>query len=307
MNFKLAKSNILAALYIFSILFFALVYFAIWSIRPDYFRVQQDVNFLPIDLLEATWSLPVNEDPASLISPNLSADAASIKIKGLLLDFQAQALALSEKQGKLREWRVEIDEGQSAFEDAMWRQYDDFVALKIAPLEAQLQKVIEEQRSFLANAGVSDPDQLPSGPEAIAYSQLAIAAAQARLDIAEAEVRARDFGLGHLTNFQQSEDQREFLARREKFAKFETEVDEDEQSIAGLRGKLFAAATGYRNSQRSVLNIGDFLYFSVGSATTATFGDIAPNYWVVRLLVCFQVLVSLVSLNIWINRLVSRH
>ncbi len=49
----------------------------------------------------------------------------------------------------------------------------------------------------------------------------------------------------------------------------------------------------------------DFLYFSVGAATTATFGDIASNSSSVRMLVCLQVLGSIVFSGLMINGLAS--
>jgi hypothetical protein len=45
------------------------------------------------------------------------------------------------------------------------------------------------------------------------------------------------------------------------------------------------------------------LYFSIGAATTATFGDIAPNHWFVRLCVCLQVLLSVILMGLLVSEL----
>ena len=62
----------------------------------------------------------------------------------------------------------------------------------------------------------------------------------------------------------------------------------------------------YREETLPRLGYWDFLYFSVGAATTATFGDIAPNHTLVRMLTCVQVVLSIVLVGLMINELASK-
>ena len=70
-----------------------------------------------------------------------------------------------------------------------------------------------------------------------------------------------------------------------------------------LHEKLYQAFVSYLDAAQAHLGYWDFLYFSVGAATTATFGDIASNSSSVRMLVCLQVLGSIVFSGLMINGL----
>ena len=65
--------------------------------------------------------------------------------------------------------------------------------------------------------------------------------------------------------------------------------------------KLYQAFVSYLDAAQAHLGYWDFLYFSMGAATTATFGDIASNSSSVRMLVCLQVLGSIVFSGLMIN------
>lgn len=62
----------------------------------------------------------------------------------------------------------------------------------------------------------------------------------------------------------------------------------------------------YRRLTLAKLTFLDFVYFSVGAATTATFCDIAPNHCSIRLLVSSQVLLSIVMVGFVVNDLNRR-
>jgi uncharacterized membrane protein len=78
-------------------------------------------------------------------------------------------------------------------------------------------------------------------------------------------------------------------------------------STVALRRDLDNALVDYRAASAARLGYFDFLYFSVGAATTATFGDISPNSTPVRMMVCWQVLWSIVFTGLMINGLAARH
>jgi len=74
-------------------------------------------------------------------------------------------------------------------------------------------------------------------------------------------------------------------------------------SLPNLNGQLGVLQNRYLVETRAKLGPVDFLYFSIGAATTATFGDIAPNHWLVRLCVCIQVVLSVVLMGLVIDDL----
>jgi hypothetical protein len=45
----------------------------------------------------------------------------------------------------------------------------------------------------------------------------------------------------------------------------------------------------------------DFVYFSIVSATSTGYGDILPNNQIIRILVSFQILLSLLLFGLFLN------
>jgi hypothetical protein len=160
----------------------------------------------------------------------------------------------------------------------------------------------EEMQNILIAATVKSPDDLPPGLRAIEYTQLAVKLAEANLHRLQAEADARDYGLHHLTEFQQKPDQQEYIARQNDFDNLRKEIFTEQDAITALHGDLYKAFVNYRTSVANHLGYLDFLYFSVGAATTATFGDISPNSTLVRML---QVLGSIVLTGLMINGLAT--
>lgn len=170
-----------------------------------------------------------------------------------------------------------------------------------------MKMISDSMQKVLAGSGVKSADELPPGPHGVEYAQLAVKLAGVELQKTKAEVDAREYGVHHLTDFQQQPDQKEYIARHKELEDLRNEIYTEQTSTVALRGALYSAFVDYRAASATRLEYFDFLYFSVGAATTATFGDIAPNSTAVRIMVCLQVLGSILFTGLIINRLGARH
>jgi uncharacterized membrane protein len=99
--------------------------------------------------------------------------------------------------------------------------------------------------------------------------------------------------------------QRAYIARSGETEQLRRQIFAQQKSTDALHEKLYQAFVSYLDAPQAHLGYWDFLYFSVGAATTATFGDIASNSSSVRMLVCLQVLGSIVFSGLMINGLAS--
>lgn len=92
------KPTIFLALSIFAM---AGLYELIWISRPDYFRVQSNVNFLPINLYQIAsgYSPYTNTQPLPDLLQEPEERAAQ-RIEDLYRKFQTASLTLTEKQSE---------------------------------------------------------------------------------------------------------------------------------------------------------------------------------------------------------------
>jgi Ion channel len=186
-------------------------------------------------------------------------------------------------------------------------QYEAFVAHKTAPFRDKINVISDSMKKVLTASGAQSEDELPPGQDAVKYAQLAVNLADVELQRTRTEADAREYGLHHLTDFQQQPAQKEYIAKHNELEVLREDIFEEQMSTVALRRDLDNALVDYRAASAARLGYFDFLYFSVGAATTATFGDISPNSTPVRMMVCWQVLWSIVFTGLMINGLAARH
>jgi hypothetical protein len=293
----------------FGISIFAMagLYQAVWAARPDYFRISADVNFLPLDLVEAGrayWTYTGAQPLPELYKPQQ--ESAVEKIKSMYRSAQTASVQATEKKRQLDFALEQEGRDYKAFEQSQWDQVEEYVASKVSPYKAEAEKLSQQLQMILDRAGVKSRDELPTGDIAVAYAQLAIVQATAALNAAKAEYEARDYSLRHLTEFQQTPAQQAWIAKNNENEQLRNDVRKAQDAILTMRGGFYEAMEKYRLEAQNTLTYWDFLYFSVGAATTATFGDIAPNHKLVRLMVCAQVIFSVVILGLTVNQIAGK-
>ncbi|TDY16920.1 ion channel [Paraburkholderia sp. BL6665CI2N2] len=281
------------------------VYELLWYAHPDYFRVQAGVNVLPTELYSIAGEYSAYADGPSLPPMTLQSeqDDAANKILSIYRQFQATSVMLSTKRVELKKRQIGVQEEYKSFEASQWNQYEQFVAKKGLEFQPEIQHLTGAMHLILKQAGVAVPEQLPTGPLAVAYANLNVELARVQFKLTTAELDARVYGMGHLTDFQKLAPQQEYLKHYHEVETLEKEIFALQESTNKFHGQLYDAFVAYRNAALETLGYWDFFYFSVGAATTATFGDIAPNSKVVRILVCLQVFASIAGTGFVMSRL----
>ncbi|MEA2879881.1 MAG: hypothetical protein QOF14_5077 [Hyphomicrobiales bacterium] len=279
------------------------VYFTVWLVRPDYFRVQQDVNFLPLDLIQMareqdvfSGAQPINE----LLIPDETKVVANLR--STLDTINALSTTISSKRESVAALSKAIADGEAAFVGSQMVQFEEYVKQAIASFENGVAAKSEEMKNFVQSFGVSTPEQL-SSEAAVRYSRLAIERAQLNVDLANARAEAYRIGLQDLRQFQNTPEQQAHIALIEQLRDDQRELLSLQNKRINLNGTLYQLLVDYRRLTHAKLNFVDFVYFSVGAATTATFGDISPNHWSIRLLVSMQVLLSILLVGRVVNDL----
>jgi len=297
------KTHWKLAVFCGSILIMAALYNILWIARPDYFRIQQDVNFLPIELIQRARDenfFSTKNSPQDFSIPD---DASVVsQIKSTLEDARKLSANIVSKREELDAVSKKIGDREAAFQQSQLRQLEEYVSQQAAPFEAGVTAKAEEMRQLLQSRGVSSAEDL-SSDAGIEYAQLNIQRAEIAVRAAKAKADAYDAALRDLTQFQNTPEQKDFIATLDRQRIIQKELFALQDQRLNKNGKIYDLLVQYRQQILTKLTFADFLYFSVGAATTATFGDIAPNYWIVRLLVCFQVLTSVVLMGLVVGDL----
>jgi len=304
---KLQRPISKLALFLLLTFLMAGIYDVIWTLRPDYFRLQAGLNLLPLELerISKAYSAYSDKKPVPPFPEDGAEQTAAKKIESVYRLFQASSVKLTSDAADLAAKERQDKSEYQTFQDAQWAQYDQFIIEKTTPASARAAAIKSRMDDILSAFGAKSQDALPSGPTAIGYAQLGIEFAQAEADRARAEYEARDYGLRHLTEFQQKPTQHDYLVKMKALEALRARVSAEQIATDRLHSDLYQAFVDYRDASASRLNYGDFLYFSVGAATTATFGDIAPNSTLVRMLVCLQVLISIGFTGVVVSELVA--
>lgn len=289
------RETYVAVVFALSLMIMPGVYELLWYSHPDYFRIQAGVNVLPTELYSAAseYSAYSEGPPLPPLILQAEQDDAANKILSTYRRFQAASVKLSTKKLELKKREVEIHGEFKSFEASQWSQYEQFVAKSGLEFQPEIERLTAAMNRILKQAGVATPDQLPTGPSAVAYANLNVELAGVQVKLTNAELDARTYGIGHLTEFQKLAPQQAYLKHYHEVEALEKEILSLQQSTDSLHGDLYNAFVAYRNAALETLGYWDFFYFSVGAATTATFGDISPNSKIVRVLVCLQVFASI--------------
>ena len=194
------------SLLLVTIFLMAGIYNILWIARPDYFRIQQDVNFLPLDLVQA-----VRGDKSMLPLVNTSDGSAVKAIQDIYAQFLMAANAASEAQKAADDLGVRVNAGEKAFQDSQWSQFEQYVQGETKSHRAALVQKDEEIRTLLESYGVTSVDNLAVGEPTARFYQLAIDRAKLAQQLAQTEYNARNYAMHNLTSFQTTIEQQEHV------------------------------------------------------------------------------------------------
>jgi len=169
------------------------------------------------------------------------------------------------------------DEGKNTFEKEMYAQVDQYVASTSASVDTKLSVDKAARSDLLISSNARSVSNLPIGPVAAAVSELDADIAMLEYKKLAEKSAGMNYATTHLERFQRRPDQLAHIALNRKCNALKAQVYQLALAVEKAQEPLYDAFQRYYDAAHTNLSYWDFLHFSVGAATTATFGDIAPN------------------------------
>lgn len=275
----------------------AVIYWAIWQFRPDYFVVQPEVNLYPIgnvDLLlwegeyraaplEARELSELSTESNRLVKAAKDLRERELNLRNEIARLEAELKKLSTRLEDNRSKRIELFRHQQL--DAIQNDRDQ--------LES---KIVELEKGLPKEEGVYHPLRTVVAEMRLDLSRRDLNLATKRLEVAQKIVN--DFG-----EFAEPDDWQEFKAVYDQIGINLKEIIDISSADAKLRSEAYDLVAKWRQQRSSKLGFAAFIYFSIGISTTTTFGDIIPNHSATRSIVTAQLLVSIIIVGLFVNSL----
>ncbi|GKW16954.1 hypothetical protein PEC301937_29030 [Pectobacterium carotovorum subsp. carotovorum] len=303
---KMTKKNIIipmkikkkpAVAYSLIILIFAAVYYLAWLVNPDSFIKNNALNSTPVHNainLAFSYNDVVHEDPDNISNEDFSEKTLKAKREFDRITRQNIDLekSLSQQESKLKL----INENLSKAWAKNTQTYVEKTSLKYR--EALIIK--ENEREII----LLQKNKMNESQFNIMLADKDIEISEVKLRIATTERDALEYVLSHVGDFHEPviisalniankeiDDIRAILIINNK------EIIKIKRNVQDLLNKR----------QKEDLNFWDFTFYSIGISTTTTFGDLVANSRLIRMLVCIQLLLSILVLASVTQNFLSRN
>ncbi|MCE0846009.1 ion channel [Buttiauxella sp. A2-C1_F] len=274
-------------LYPLTIFLFAGVYYVTWLARPDSFIKNNELNTTP---LQNVIHLASSRD--EYITPLMGGIKKSDldeRTNKLINDFNTTNEESKKLHELIAENKVKEEPLRSQLEKLWGQNSTNYVNKSTKKLESELDNKILEQKEIESKSTVSNRSEMAS-----ASALKAIEIQQAHLDIAIAKYSASSYVLAHGMEFHDPDTLSKIKAITKSTRDARKKIESNDLKITSIKATAYQLAISIRQDN---LNYIDFLYYSVGIATTTTFGDILANDRIIRLFVCIQLLISILILS----------
>lgn len=274
----------LASLYILAAIVFATVYTVMWRLNPDSFIVHEEMNLRPLKV--GRLSRPARQDSQTMSAP----DPTGIPLETIY----EQLVAIQSSETKLEQDLKDVD-GQIPQAKAEAARIADLHNAEVArqiqaftaqhrPSEVQIDLALKRYRDKLTSDLAEDQRSIVQKELDDHFDRLFKPTPMPALgDFAKTSVAA-DFAEA-------------FKARDALEDRHLTLYDE----LLKFRMRRRELLEAWENQRVRRLTFFDFLYFSMGVATSNTFGDIIPNDRIIRVAIVMQLLLSVLLVGLFID------
>jgi hypothetical protein len=274
----------LASLYILAAIVFAIVYTVMWRLNPDSFIVHEEMNLRPLKVGRLRW--PPRRDSQTVSAPNPTG-ARLETIYDQLVDIQSSETKLekdlTELDREIPPAKAEATRIAVLHNAEMARNIQAFTEQN-RPSEGQIELALKQYRDKLTFSMSEDERSRVQKKLDDDFDRLFKSTAMPTLgEFAKTSVAAA---------FDQAFKDRDALEDRHL-----TLSDE----LLRLRMKRRELLEAWENRRVQRLGFFDFLYFSMGVATSNTFGDIIPNDRIIRVAIVAQLLLSVLLVGLFID------
>ncbi|EKN4169960.1 two pore domain potassium channel family protein [Yersinia enterocolitica] len=278
--------NKAAITYSLIIVFFAAVYYFTWSVYPDSFIKNNALNSTPIHNainLAFSYNGEGHQDYDNISNEDFSKETLKAKNEFDRIIRQNIELesVLSQQESKLKLINANLSKAWTRNTQA----YVDEASLKN---HKELNIKEDELKAILSQRNKIQESQFD-----IILADKNIEISEVNLRIATSKRDALEYVLSHVGDFNDPRIVFELNATnkiiddtRYKLIRNDKEIIKIKNNVQYLLGKR----------QKEDLNFLDFAFYSIGISTTTTFGDLVANSRLIRMLVCIQLLLSILVL-----------
>lgn len=275
-----------AIAYSLIILPFAAVYYFTWSVYPDSFIKNSALNTTPVHNainLAFYYNGEANEDYDNISNEDFSEETLKAKkefdrIINRNINLESK---LSQQESNLKL----INENLSKAWARNTKMYVDESSLKY-----NIELSVKEGER---NALLSQKNKIQETQFGIMLADKNIEISEIKLRIATVERDALENILSHVGDFHDPKIVSELNATNKIVDDTRSELIANNKEIIKIKNNV---QNLLNKRQKEDLNFCDFIFYSIGISTTTTFGDLLANSRLIRMLVCIQLLLSILIL-----------
>lgn len=278
--------NNAALAYSLIILSFAVIYYFAWSVNPDSFIKNSALNSTPVQNainLAFSYNDVAYKDYDNISSEDFSEEilkakkefdriiSQNINLERILSQQESNLKLISENLSKAwgRNTQAYVDETSLIhYKELMVKENEHKAML------SQKNKIHESQFGIM-----------------LAYKNIEIS--EVKLRIATAERDALEHVLSHVGDFNDPKLVSELNFANKKIDDTRSKLIINNKRMVKIRNNVQDLLN---KRQKEDLNFWDFTFYSIGISTTTTFGDLVANSRIIRMLVCIQLLLSILVL-----------
>lgn len=278
--------NKAAVAYSLIILFFAAVYYLTWLVNPDSFIKNNALNSTPVHNainLAFSYNDVAYEDYDNISNEDFSEEILKAKKEFDRIISQNINLEriLSQQESNLKLISKNLSKAWARSTQA----YVDETSLK-----HYKELIIKESER---KAILSQKNKIHESQFDIMLADKNIEISEVKLRIATAERDALEYVLSHVGDFNDPTLVSELNIANKKTDDTRSKLIINNKGIVKIRNNVQDLLN---KRQKEDLNFWDFTFYSIGISTTTTFGDLVANSRLIRMLVCIQLLLSILVL-----------
>lgn len=282
MNFKKKP----AVAYFLIIFVFAVVYYLAWLVNPDSFIKNNALNSTPVHNainLAFSFNDVLHEDPDNISNEEFSEQ--TLKAKKELDRIIRQNIDLKKSLSQQESNLKVMHENLSKAWGKNTQMYVEKTSLKYR--EALIIKE-SERENILSQKNKMNENQFN-----IMLADRNVEISKDKLSIATTERDALEYVLSHVGDFNDPKLVSELNIANKKIDDTRTKLIINNERVIKIRNNVQNLLS---KRQKEDLNFWDFTFYSIGISTTTTFGDLVANSRLIRMLVCIQLLLSILFL-----------
>ncbi|HBR2611629.1 TPA: two pore domain potassium channel family protein [Klebsiella pneumoniae] len=289
--------NKAAITYSLIIVFFAVVYYCAWLAYPDSFIKNNALNSTPIhNAINLAFSYNGEDFEDYEVISNEDFSKETLKEKKEFDRIISQNIKLesilSQQESKLKLINVNLSKAWAKNTQA----YVDEASLKI---HKELNVKEGELKAIL-----SQKNKIQESQFNIMLADKNIEISKIKLRIATLERDVLEYVLSHAGDFNDPTIVSELNTTNKIIDDARSKLIVNNKKIIKIKNNVQDLLS---KRQKEDLNFWDFAFYSIGISTTTTFGDLVANSRLIRMLVCIQLLLSILVLANVTQRFLSKN